>query len=310
MLQEADKVVSPDQARWVSLRVMSALEPMDSADPRMAAGVDTVIKLLHCAGDFELNARVRKLVYKCYPTPRTNDKILELLLHSSLEVQAPGVMSSASQIKKLDEHFPRLHEIVKFGTAAMWEIFHNLDQFPEEARKNHHGQGLEHIAAARGDVDLLKILYAQNPDVDVRDHQDRTPAFIAASEGKKEALEFFYRRGAKLSNRACDGTSFLMAAAASGHVNIIQALKQFGYNFEEKPMGRTSPLIIAAGRGHYEVVRALISFGVDPSYRDSDGKTAEDVARSQGYHLIAELLKLQEQQKKVLELTSYVISQS
>ena len=59
-----------------------------------------------------------------------------------------------------------------------------------------------------------------------------------------------------------------------------------------KQHGGFTALHAAAQHGDAEMARLFISHGADPSLANDEGKTPEDLARSQGNSLIAALLHL------------------
>ncbi|KAL8701800.1 MAG: hypothetical protein Q9201_004714 [Fulgogasparrea decipioides] len=282
MLEEYDKACNNDQRRWVNFHLMSALENVDNLEPQqIGSALEKIIKTHEDAGDSELNPRLLKLICTHYPNQRTEEQILAILVPSS------------SETKPFGEYCPTLHQIIEFGTPAMWNIFRQISQLALEPRNYHLGQNLFHAAARKGDVGLLEVLSDLSDlplEVNAQDRFGRTPAFIGASSGQEKALEFFRKKGASLCTRTYEAMTLLGAAAMGNHVGVIWKLKSFGYEFEEKAV-RDSPLTIAAQNGCHEATYALLECGVNPAFRrHSDGKTAQEVALDNRYPALAKLL--------------------
>ena len=53
----------------------------------------------------------------------------------------------------------------------------------------------------------------------------------------------------------------------------------------------TSPLHEAARYGHLDMVRLLLRHGADPTFRDSAGRTPQDVAAKSNHADVVELLR-------------------
>lgn len=61
--------------------------------------------------------------------------------------------------------------------------------------------------------------------------------------------------------------------------------------FYARPHNRT-PLMLACAHGNVEVVDLLLNFeDIDLDATDNDGQTAQDIAKSCGWHQVVELLE-------------------
>ncbi|KAL8723061.1 MAG: hypothetical protein Q9181_007361 [Wetmoreana brouardii] len=289
MLEEADKACNDDQTRWVCDHLMSALENVDDLEPlQIESALDKIIRAHEVVGDSEVNPRLRKLICTRYPNQRTEEQNLAILIPRHPENSA---IPSSSDLKRFGEYFPILHQIIEFGTPAVWKIFRQNSQLPAKLKDDHLGQNLLHPAAAKGDVGLLEVLSDLPLEIDARDRFGRTPAFIAASLGQDKAFEFLCKKGADLGTRTYESTTLLEAAAMGNHVGIIWMLNSFSYDFAEKAVTGDSPLTIAAQNGCHEATYALLKCGVDPGFRrHSDWKTAQEVALNNHFPALAEIL--------------------
>ncbi|KAL9610194.1 MAG: hypothetical protein Q9167_005098 [Letrouitia subvulpina] len=278
LLEAFDEAISFDHKRWISSRLIHALDDIDDLTSQQ---IEAATEKIESTEDIEENIRFRKVFCKNYPNgQRTRDQNMALLFPKNRESRSKDFSA-----KMYDSLFPVPHQIIAFGSQATNELFRNINRFP---MKDVDKQTLLHAAAAKGNVNLLKMFLDQDLKVDARDPSGRTPAFVAASLGHVDALEILHSHGAHLSYRDCHGTSLLEIATMRNHVLIIWKLKTLGYDFKEKAMNRDSPLTIAAAQGYYDAAYALVRCGVDLSYRSSGG-TAAEVARNK-FPLLADYL--------------------
>ncbi|HLJ50914.1 MAG TPA: protein kinase [Bryobacteraceae bacterium] len=112
-------------------------------------------------------------------------------------------------------------------------------------------------AAAKGHLDMVRLLLARHADVNARDFDDESPLLLA------------------VWNRRADAASLLIAAGAD--VNA------------ENSDGRT-PLFAVAIHGDAALCRLLLSKGAEPEHRDRASKSALDYARQEGQAEIVALL--------------------
>lgn len=83
------------------------------------------------------------------------------------------------------------------------------------------------IAAAHGQVEIIKYLLKEGADVNERTSKQNTPMIFAASRGHQAAVELLLQKGAdpKLANR--DGKTASAAAKAAGYPEIAQLIDGF-----------------------------------------------------------------------------------
>ena len=121
----------------------------------------------------------------------------------------------------------------------------------------------------------------------------------AAEQGLVDVLARLLEKGADVNARNRHGQTALMIAATEGHREAVTLLAAQGGNLDYTAKYGLSALMIAVVRGHVDVVRALLDAGADRSIRGTGapgfaGKTALDLARGRGDHLLIEMLQARE----------------
>ena len=167
-------------------------------------------------------------------------------------------------------------------------------------------------AAARGDLEVVKLLIQRGADPNVTDNNGYT-ALLHALEARydqveqvllnhpkldphargfngvttlskyvwrerKDAVQKLLDLGADVNAQDNDGDAPLHGAAQSGNVEILDLLLAKGANPNLTNKVGGTPLMWAVVFDHEEVARRLIERGADPSLKDADGMTARDWA--------------------------------
>ncbi len=136
-------------------------------------------------------------------------------------------------------------------------------------------------ASAVGDVDRLRILLDDDPDVvNDADADGFTPLHLAAFFGKPKAVELLLARSADPDARAANGSALrpLNSAAAAGHHSIAHLLLDHGAEVDPRQAGGFTPLHSAAHNSDVVMVHLLLERGADPGAVTDHGETAADLA--------------------------------
>ena len=106
-------------------------------------------------------------------------------------------------------------------------------------------------------------------------------------------IRFLVDRGAWVK-----GSGSLRAAAEVGRLDAAAFLIENGADVDdlgeksnEANQAKTSALLAAAENGHESIIRLLVQFGANVRYRDNSGRSAVDLAESNGHSRVAELLR-------------------
>lgn len=168
----------------------------------------------------------------------------------------------------------------------------------------------------------------QNANIELEDIENRTALMLAASSRKTTALEILIKAGANLDRINKENQNALVFAILFENHDAVQMLLESGAspNIGKKckqplmyasllgfsscterlikagadvnavmPKNKASALHLAASKDHFHIAKMLAENGADLSIRNCDGKTATDIAITEGRHQTASFLQAYEQ---------------
>ena len=154
-----------------------------------------------------------------------------------------------------------------------------------------------HQAVADGNLTDCDDLIADGRDINRRNGKTgRTPLHLAAKLGRGQIVLLLLEAGA--DDELCDslGCSALHHAAANCHVDVIEALIDVGADVSitaGEQCHKWQPVMFAASKGHTDAVGALLSVDSNIAMaKDSEGMTAEQIARNNGHNDCANVLAM------------------
>ncbi|XP_055595425.1 uncharacterized protein LOC129746031 [Uranotaenia lowii] len=126
-----------------------------------------------------------------------------------------------------------------------------------------------HRAAARGNLDICKILFENECALNALDKWGQTPLHKASLNGHVQAVEFLLDQEADIDCRDSKNQSAVYLAACEGYAEVVELLASKGayldnldeiqwYKWYELYEFHKNALYIAAIRGHEKVVRVLL----------------------------------------------------
>ncbi len=147
-------------------------------------------------------------------------------------------------------------------------------------------------AASRGDRNVLNMLLQMGADVNRVGNNGNRAVEIAARKGDYPTTKLLLERGADAKLKTSAGTTLLHEAALGGSAEVVALIIAYGVDLHtpDTETGAT-PLHMAASFNRADAVKALLKAGADRNRRDSKGRTALDLARSNEYKEIVDILR-------------------
>jgi len=151
----------------------------------------------------------------------------------------PNVMGLCIWSPRLDQHGNSVHGIEFSRRLVERYNFHNYDSLVSvhdektDPRLHKNESKIKSIialcwAAAQGDLQEVKHLYASGVHLDEADYDGRTALHLAASEGQIEVIEFLIRKQVSLNPIDRWGGTPLADAHRHGHTAVVRLLEQHG----------------------------------------------------------------------------------
>lgn len=134
-----------------------------------------------------------------------------------------------------------------------------------------------HIAAARGDVDMMECLLGKGAEIDPRDLEEKTPLHAAARSWHTKGALFLLQRGASADVRCGMGETPLHNAAMSFDPSeaLFGSLLTAGADVNARSNHGETPLHIAAANiwANEAMIGVHLRAGADISARTASGET-------------------------------------
>ncbi|KAH9298698.1 hypothetical protein KI387_030380, partial [Taxus chinensis] len=183
-------------------------------------------------------------------------------------------MAEAMEVEAVNDE-----DLLKAAESGNVEVFEELeiDQLKKAASiRNEDARSLLHVAAAAGNLRLVRILAGIEPSltgVNGGDEEGWTPLHSAVSSGRDDVVEALLQAGADVSIANNGGRTALHYAASKGRLKIAQVLISHGAKINQKDKFGCTPLHRAASAGHPELCEMLIEEGADVDATDKTGQT-------------------------------------
>ncbi|MBW8828813.1 MAG: ankyrin repeat domain-containing protein [Burkholderiales bacterium] len=193
-------------------------------------------------------------------------------------------------LKELAPRAPGINERNSAGeTPLMLAV--EVDAMPcVEALLDHHADAnldlhksnALHLAAVRGDPNIVERLAKAVKDVNQIGWHRETPLMIAARNGHANAVRRLLTLKADAGCRNAGGSNAFHIAADYGKHEVLMALKPFVKSVDEQTAAGETALMLAAKSGYAEAVQTLLSFNADATLTDQFGRTALHFAAFRG----------------------------
>ncbi|KAI1897841.1 hypothetical protein AGOR_G00087420 [Albula goreensis] len=142
-----------------------------------------------------------------------------------------------------------------------------------------------------GELESLRLAFAQQVPVDVKDRFYKTPLMTACASANYEVAKFLISLGANVN--ACDQFNWtpLHHACHAGQVEIIDLLVQAGAGLDAPALNGATPLMRAIQSCRPNCVEYLINAGAKVQAQNKNGQNCLDIARIYADFRIMELVK-------------------
>jgi ankyrin repeat protein len=154
------------------------------------------------------------------------------------------------------------------------------------------------MAAARGNVEALRLLLTQKVDVNAANAAGITPLMSAAQTGNPISVALLLEKGANVNAKTKKNETALADAATSGNAETVKLLLDRGADVHVQDARGYTALLYAAGADAMPtaVVKMLLAKGADPNVK-GDGETAPMLAAKRGDSEVAALLGVSEAER-------------
>jgi ankyrin repeat protein len=147
-------------------------------------------------------------------------------------------------------------------------------------------------ATLEGHPETIKGLIAQGKDINARNIRGQTPLHLAAMKGNSDVLQLLLENGAEVDALASDsGCTSLHYAAGLGHVELCELLVRYGADPDAQTARLQTPLHLAVASGHSDVVALLLKYHARLDIRDTNGMTPLQQAETVNKREIVTLIK-------------------
>ncbi|XP_059066953.1 protein VAPYRIN isoform X1 [Cryptomeria japonica] len=147
-----------------------------------------------------------------------------------------------------------------------------------------------HIAAIRGNSEIVQDLLDSGAIVDAKNSTQKSPLLEAAFHGHVETVKTLLSSGANTEIADARGHTALHVAASGNYVQILNFILFSGANINAQDIEGKTPLYLSVIDRHLESVQLLVGAGANVDAKDKDGWTVIHCAAACGYLDIIKVL--------------------
>ena len=145
-----------------------------------------------------------------------------------------------------------------------------------------YGKTALHEAASMGDRAMVELILSGEGskliDLKTKDATSQTPLHLAIKAGRVEVVISLLEAGARTDLGDSQGWPGLHLAVVRGQADCVVALLHHGAEVSSLTRG-WAPLHLAVVTGREDIVSLLVNRGADTGLKNSEGRTALDIAR-------------------------------
>lgn len=180
------------------------------------------------------------------------------------------------------------------AVATLLELKASLDACANEAPENTNEKWMRHaihLAAQYGHSNIVRLLLANNVDVNTQTANGNTAVYTASSYGKPAVLAILIDLKASLSI-PCEGWHPIHGAAKWGHADIVRLLvaNKINVDLPTEDKCAETPISIASSAGNPRVLTALIALGGNIKQINKKGREPIHAAAERGNEETIQLL--------------------
>ncbi|RSL69555.1 hypothetical protein CEP53_002179 [Fusarium sp. AF-6] len=225
-------------------------------------------------------------------SPRTPSKVFKNALHAACEGSRANIanllIKNHGVIQDGQDYDDALQKTAEAGfrDAVEYLMGHRVArEFGRDAGARGHGQNVILATIKKGQAGILKYVLSK-PEMTEKVPEDAMA--IAAVRGHVEILDLLYERGIDVEAEGKFGSA-LRSACLQGHLRSVRKLLQMGA--DPKRSGRRGDsLQAAASKGHVEIIKLLISNGAEVNQTGKPCGTCIQAAAYYGHGAAVELL--------------------
>ncbi|XP_029420498.1 ankycorbin isoform X2 [Nannospalax galili] len=194
-----------------------------------------------------------------------------------------------SDTNEWNKNDDRLLQAVENGDAE--KVLSLLGKKGASATKHDsEGKTAFHLAAAKGQVECLRVMIIHGVDVTAQDTTGHNALHIAAKNSHPECMKKLLQAKCPAESTDSTGKTALHYAAAQGCLQAVHMLCENKSPVNLKDLDGNIPLLLAVLNGHSEVCHFLLDHGADVNSRDKSGRTPLMLACETGSSNIVEAL--------------------
>jgi hypothetical protein len=164
-------------------------------------------------------------------------------------------------------------------------------QIPEVTSKQECVSGPIHDAAKSGDLEKVKTLLKDNPElVSHIDEDGEMPLHLAAQNGHKDMVELLLANNANVNANSKNNWTPLQEAVIRRHKDVAEFLVSNQANLNARIVFGYTLLHMLVVRNIKDMVAFVLAKGADVNAKDDQGNTPLHKASSMGYKDLVELL--------------------
>lgn len=146
------------------------------------------------------------------------------------------------------------------------------------------------LAASRGNVEIIDLLFTQGADPNKRGSMQRTALQYAAEKNHIEAAKRLLSYGADINAYDNGHLTPLVMAANRGYTDLGLLFIEKGADVDIQHVEGWTALIDATAKNDVKLVKALLEAGANKDLKAKNGLKAIDYARQYGYKKIEKIL--------------------